>query len=525
MSLRPYQTAAVQSIWGYFHKSSGNPLLAMPTGTGKSHVIAEFLRQAFSAWPEQRVLVLTHVKELLGQNLEKLLTLWPTAPAGVYSAGLGRRDTHCAITFCGIASVAKRPESFGKIDLIIVDECHLISPKAETMYGTFLDALRAVNPFLKVIGLSATPYRLGLGHLMDGGTFTDVCYDLTSLDQFNKLVQDGWLAPLVTKKTYQELDVSSVHLSGGEYKQNELQHAVDKEAVTRAAVQEMIYYGEKRDHWLIFASGIDHADHIAECLQSFGVPAASLHSGCTDEQRVQILTDFKSGKLRAVTNNNVLTTGFDFPGIDMIGCLRPTNSAVLWVQMLGRGTRPLPGKKDCLVLDFAGNTRRLGPINDPVMPRKKGAKGPGQAPVRVCDACLTYNPASARFCQQCGAEFPREHRLASTSYTEEVMASSEPQVEPFKVDRVTYTPHTKVGRPPSLQVSYYCGLRLFREWVCFEHTGFAHRKAKEWWRERSAEEVPETVQDAAGRAETLKVPKSINVWINAKYPEVVSHVF
>jgi len=525
MKLRPYQQDAVDSIWGYFRQRDGNPLLALPTGTGKSVIIGDFLRQAFEVWPEQRVLILTHVKELLEQNLDKLLTLWPTAPAGLYSAGLKRRDTIQPIIFAGIASIAKRPEAFGKIDLVLVDECHLISHREETMYAKFLDAIQSSNPLVKVIGFTATPYRMGLGHLLEGGLFTDICFDLTGLDSFNKLVADGWLAPLITKRTQQMLDTSGVRLSGGEFVQRELQRAVDRAEVTDQAVQELLHYGQDRKHWLIFTSGVEHAEHTASCLNYYGISAKALHSEIGAEERSSILRDFKSGKIQAVTNNNILTTGFDFPGIDLIGVLRPTRSAVLWVQMLGRGTRPSPEKENCLVLDFAGNTRVLGPINDPILPKRKGEKCGGQAPVRVCEVCSTYNAAAARFCCCCGAEFPREHRLATTAYTEEVMASGEPITADFAVDHVSYTIHNKAGKPPSLKVSYYCGLRLFSEWVCLEHSGYAKKKAHEWWRARSTEDAPETVAAASAIANTLKVPSSITVWVNAKHPEITSYAF
>ena len=525
MKLRPYQEQAVQSVWEYFSKHEGNPVIALPTGTGKSVVIAELLRRAFLQYPNQRVLKITHVKELISQNMEKLLALWPTAPAGIHSAGLKRRDLEHAILFCGIASIAKKAAKLGKIDLILIDECHLVSHNAETMYRTLIHDLREVNPHLKVIGFTATPYRLGLGPLIEGGIFTDLCFDLTGRDAFNQLVTDGYLAPLVTKKTAQELDVSSVHMQGGEYIQKELQAAVDRVAVTDAAVQEMLYYGKHRDHWLVFASGVEHATHVADCLNYYGIPTAALHSECSSEERTRILADFKAGRLRAVTNNNILTTGFDFPGIDLIGVLRPTASTNLWVQMLGRGTRPFEGKDNCLVLDFAGNTRRLGPVNDPVLPKRKGDKAGGQAPVRICDQCGTYQHASLRVCECCGFEFPRNHNLATSAYSDEVMAKSEPQVEPFKVDKVSYSVHQKPGRPPSLQVSYYCGLRLFREWVCLEHDGYARKKAREWWHARSAEDPPETVEQAAKEADALPVPKKVHVHINTKYPEVLSYEF
>ena len=173
----------------------------MPTGTGKSLVIAGFLESIYRQYPMQKVLVLTHVKELIEQNCEKLLALWPTAPAGVFSAGLKRKDIHDRIIFAGIASIAKHAEKFGCVHLVIIDEAHLVSPSEETMYHKFLAALRVVNPHIKVIGLTATPWRLGQGKITEDGIFTDVCFDITSISAFNRLIQEGYLSPLIPRRT------------------------------------------------------------------------------------------------------------------------------------------------------------------------------------------------------------------------------------------------------------------------------------------------------------------------------------
>ena len=142
---RDYQTAAVRSLYDYFENRTGNPVIAMPTGTGKSVVIAEFLRSIYTAYPHQRVIVATHVKELIAQNYEKLRIVWPHAPAGIYSAGLGRRDNMQRITFAGIASISKKAALFGHIDLLIIDEAHLVSPAEETMYRGFINALKTAK--------------------------------------------------------------------------------------------------------------------------------------------------------------------------------------------------------------------------------------------------------------------------------------------------------------------------------------------------------------------------------------------
>ena len=163
MEFRPYQVEAIESIYHFFEQNKeGNPMIAMPTGTGKSIVIGGFVRSIFEHWPGQRVIKLTHVKELIEQNFDKLIRLWPTAPAGIYSASLNRRDI-APITYAGIASVWKKAEEFGHVDIALVDECHLVSEKDGTMYQTFFKGLRKINPALRVIGLSATCYRLGHG--------------------------------------------------------------------------------------------------------------------------------------------------------------------------------------------------------------------------------------------------------------------------------------------------------------------------------------------------------------------------
>lgn len=519
---RYYQSEAVDSIYQYFGNKKGNPIVAMPTGTGKSIVIAEFIRGVVERYPGQRIVVATHVKELISQNHEKLMLLWPTAPAGIYSASVGRREI-APITFVGIQTVAKRAADFGKVDLLLIDECHLVGTGQNTQYLQFIEDLKKVNPYLKVIGLTATAYRLGMGMITDGGIFSDICYDLTERQTFNRLIAEGFISPLICRKTTTELDVSAVHKQGGEYMQKELQDAVDKAPVTAAALQEALALGHNRHSWLVFAAGISHANNIAGMLNMMGIPAAVVSGDMPKPERERVLREFKAGTYRAVVNNNVLTTGFDFPGIDMIVMLRPTSSPGLWVQMLGRGTRPCLGKENCLVLDFAGNTRRLGPINDPVIPKKKGPGGGGTAPVRICPNCNAYSHASARHCEDCGYEFPTVIKIVATASLAQVIADDLPQIVNFDVTAAYYAEHHKIGKPTSLRVTYQCGLRRFDQYICFEHSGYAAHRAKLWWDERAKSPAPITVAEALARIAEVKQPSQIRVWINTRHPEILGY--
>lgn len=543
---RDYQVEGVDSLFTYFANKTGNPLLAMPTGTGKSVVIALFLHRVYRMYPTQRVMMLTHVKELIQQNFAKLLEAWPAAPAGVYSAGIGRRDTHQKITFAGIASVAKRASEFGRIDLILIDEAHLVGPNDETMYLSFIAELRKVNPYLKVIGLTATAWRLGHGKLHEGHPiFTDVCYDLTTRSAFNRLIDEGYLCTLIPKSTTAKLDTTGVATRGGEFSLGDLQAVVDKHEITYAALQEAVQLAHDRWSWLLFCSGVDHSEHVADMLTALGIPCKAVHSKMKASDRDQIIADWKAGRLRAVTNNNVLTTGIDHPALSCIVVLRPTLSTVLWVQMLGRGTRPFyaPGhdlntvqgrldaiaashKQNCLVLDFAGNTRRLGPINDPVIPKKKGEKV-GEAPIKTCPQCATFNHASARHCIYCGFEFPRYGpKVNDNASTEELIKIDAPVTHVFPIDSVTYSAHNKPGKPPSLRVTYYAGIRMFNEFLGFEHPdAFSQRRARRWWQERTPAGIngaPGTTLEALERTGELMAPTHLRVWVNKQYPQILA---
>lgn len=547
MQPRSYQIECERSLWNYFQNHSGNPICALPTGTGKSVCIGMFVRSALAAYSRQKILVLTHVQELIEQNYKKLLAMWPQAPAGIYSAGLNRRDTMNAIIFAGIASVAKIAAQFGRVDLIIIDECHLVSPYEETMYRAFISNLMVTNPMLKIIGFTATPWRLGQGRITEnGGIFTDIAFDITGVDAFNRLIAEGFLCPVIPKRTETYLDTEGVHTRNHEFIQSELQKAIDKEHITRAAIEEALEYKDTRHSWLVFTAGVEHAIHTAEYLNDYGISAVAVHGKMSAAERAGALAGMRSRKYQAVVNNNILTTGFDHPPIDLILGLRPTQSTVLWVQMLGRGTRPydpnspnceyIPGfdvkKENCLVLDFAANAARLGPINDPVIPRKKGDKG-GTAPVKICPQCSSYVHASVRFCDGitkegvvCNHEFKFETKLNIAASSAELIKGEMPVVETFKVDHINYSRHKKAGRPDSVKVTYYCNLRSFTEYVCVEHGHPAGSMAKSWMRKRIKDGfIPTTTDLLLAMAPTLPCATHLRVWVNKKFPEIMAHCF
>ena len=474
MKLRDYQQRAIEQLYAWFEAGNkGNPCLSLPTGSGKSHIIAALCKDALQSWPETQIIMLTHVKELIEQNAEKMRLHWPGAPMGIYSAGMGKRQLGEPITFAGIQSVRNKAAQIGHIDLVIVDECHLISHKDEGGYRTLLRDLLAINPSLRVIGLTASPYRLGHGLITDKPALFDAIIEPTSIEE---LIYKGHLAPLRSKITKQSLDTTGVHKRGGEYIESELQAAVDTEDNNRHVVQEVIELAGDRKAWLFFCAGVKHAEHVRDVLQAQGVLAECVTGETPKKERERILTDFKSGRLRALTNANVLTTGFDYPDIDLIAMLRPTMSPVLYVQMAGRGMRAKTHTDHCLVLDFAGVVATHGPITA-VQPPKKGRDGNGEAPVKVCDNCNELVHISAMVCPACGHPFPEPEKTKLVLHDDDIMGLGGKELE---VTSWNWRKHvSRASGKEMLSCTYYGGLsdKPVTEYLPVLHDGYAGQKA------------------------------------------------
>lgn len=522
---RPYQIEANDSVFDHLNnKVSDEPVIALPTGTGKSLINAMVVKRTFDEYSQVRMLCLTHVKELIKNNSEKLVELWPNAPMGIYSAGLKRRQLNMPITFAGVASIVEVIEQFGHIDIASVDEAHLISGKDDSMYGHIFKVLRARNPRLKIVKLTATPYRMGVGLMAPP---EDFAYDITGFKAFNKLIADGYLCPPVTKRTATKLDLSNISVNAyGDFNIKQVEATIDTNDINYNACKEMVQYGYDRVAWLVFAAGVKHAERIAQILNSFGISSIAVHSKMGEHARDKAIADYKLGRVRCLVNNNVLTTGFDHPPIDFIGMLRPTMSTGLWVQMLGRGTRPSPEtmKLNCLCLDFARNTPRLGPINDPIIPQPKGKGKAGAPPIRICDQCGVYNHASARHCTECGYEFPTTIAINRIAGDDDLLRVEEqPEINWYDVQRVHYSKFTSQHGINYLNATYVCNKlkKPVRQLLAFETGGFAGIKAREWWCLRmGTDAAPPSVDEALKWASRLRTPKRVEVHTNKTYPDI-----
>src|SRR5690606_32826475 len=340
MELRYYQAEAIDSAYRFLRERTGeNPCIVLPTGAGKTPVLASICNDAVTRW-NSRVLVLSHVKELVEQSAATLRKWHPGLDVGVYSAGVGSRDKHNKIVVAGVQSVAKRGFELCGSDpfsLVLVDEAHRIPTDGDGMYQQLLRDIRLANPKARVIGLTATPYRTKGGYVCGPDHFlNDICYEVS----VRELIARGFLARLTSKQSGSDADLSGVSVRQGEYASGEMEAAFDE--IVGEAVEEVVELSKDRRSVLIFCAGVDHAKHVYEELWDRGFGANIITGETSKSDREGSIAAFRRREIKYLLNVNVLTEGFDATNVDMVVLLRATLSPGLYYQMVGRGLRLHP---------------------------------------------------------------------------------------------------------------------------------------------------------------------------------------
>ncbi len=527
MESRKYQQEALTAVDAYLRQETGNPLVVIPTGGGKSYIMAEIIRKYTSLWSDTRIMNAVHTKELVEQNRDELKSAYD-GDIATYSAGLGAKELHANIVFAGVQSVY-RASNLGHYDLLFIDEAHRVSQEESSMYQQLISKLMLVNPNLRVIGFTATPYRMGSGKIYGARKmFQNVAYEAS----VKRLIDEGYLSRVVARGGKQKIDTSNLVANGkGDYTQGSLSIIAHDHAITMSACKEIAHVGldfnKPREGWVIFCVNKLHAEYVKNSLISdHSIHAEVLTDDTSSDLRAQYIADFKAKKLRCLINVNILTEGFDAPHIDLIALLRPTKSVGLYYQMVGRGLRKAAGKTDCLIMDFAGNVSTHGCIDNLSVPDGKSGR-PGVAPTRECPECQTINPIQLKECV-CGFEYPTlEREINHNAYaSESALLSDDIKPEWHDIQRIDYMPHvSKKTKKNTLRVIYSCGLRKINEWVCVEHTGYARKKAEQWWATHGGLYAPATVSESLMQTRLLNKPKQIKIVRNGKHENVVDYKF
>lgn len=516
MELRWYQEQAVESTISYLCNEIGNPVICLPTGSGKSIVIAELCRRAVKEF-NGRVVVLQHREELIKQNAAKIQSLLPGVRVGIYSAGLNSKQSSEDVVVAGIQSIYKKAMDVAPRQLILIDECHLVPNEGDGMYQTFLsDLFQLQDCRYRVVGLTATPFRTGQGPICgEGKVFDAISYNAN----INDLIKHGFLCNLTSKPADFSVDTSRLRQRNGEFLIEEVEGLFHGDAI-KQAVGEIVGKTADRHSIMIFCTSVRHAETVENLLKIFFEHnpecVASIFGHTSPLERSAYIRGFVEQRIRFLINVDVLTTGFDAPCVDAICILRATASPGLYAQIVGRGLRVHESKKDCLVLDFGENILRHGSIDNVRVRRPKDvflAADGTEVPLQpadaneeekttgnLCPACEQLVPTSQLICE-CGFRFPPVARHNPTSdQVTNIIGKTPPKV--FNVLEVHYSRWKKADKPTTMRVDYKVtadGVDLpagISEWVCFEHQGFARDKAHDWWTKRSNVQIPDTVDDA-----------------------------
>lgn len=549
-NLRPYQRDAVNAVYDHLRKKDTNPCVVIPTAGGKSLCIAEVAKDVVQKWGG-RVLILAHVKELVDQNAGKIKSICPDLKVGVYSAGLGRHDTKEPVIVAGIQSIYNKLNDLKPFDIVMVDEVHLVPPEGEGRYRTFLNGALSVNPNVRFIGWTATPYRTQGGLICKKeNLFNEICYEIS----VKKLIDQGYISKVTAHAGKTVADTEGLHIRAGEFVAEDVEKLMGEERLVSSACREIVELTKNRQSCLIFCTSIAHCKKVASLISEYSGEECAIVSGDTpDQERENTIRRLRGETvqvdlfgeglkpLKYACNVSVLTTGTDIPRLDTIALLRPTNSAGLLVQMVGRGFRlsPETGKKECLILDYGRNIERFGPIDLIGKGREPGTgNGERRGPLaKTCPKCQNLVGLPVMLCPECGFEFPRkdaERQLHEAQAARTAILSGEVTVETHDVSHVEYQVWEKRGAPPdapkTVRVTYYFDmLHSVSEWLCPEHRGYARSKFERWWKEHGHAEafIPNTADDVCELhfMGMIREVKSVTVRRVAgeKYPEVVGY--
>lgn len=367
ITLRKNQTEPIRKAIEFFNAKNPAPsLIVLPTAWGKSILTAFTAKET-----EGKLLVLQPSKELLEQNYKKYIALCGDdlqVHAGIYSASFGRKDIN-KITYATIGSIKNIGKLFKQLGFtkMLIDEAHLYPREADSMLGTFL----AESGITHVLGITATPIKLQQNTDLNGNRFSKLQMltsrskkgnffkDIIHVGQVQEMVELGFWSKLEYQTTKFDSSQLVYNSSRSEYTEESIQLSFLANNIRSRIYQELDSHAD-RQHILVFVPSVAEAKQMALEYPN----SAALYGEMHKAERAKAIEDFRNGRTRVIFNVRVLSTGFDYTGIDCIIFGISTASIALYYQIVGRGTRIDANKKDCLIIDLAGNVERFGRVED-----------------------------------------------------------------------------------------------------------------------------------------------------------------
>ena len=548
-SLRQYQISALNKI----DADLQNPdpvLLSAIMGAGKTVIISRLINSYYFQ-TDRAFLILAHKKELVEQfnKTFKEKTDIPDYDIGICCAGLGQKELKKRIIIGTIQTFVNELDNYEFCSMLVIDEAHRIEIGKGSQYDQVIDGLRNKNANLRILGCTATPYRLGHGYIYgDLCTGKNLFPSCNYTIQYKELVETGYLMPLEGKvsidSSYQS-DIKDINING-DYALDEIGSMMSRQVHLESAVEAIKEYCNGYKHICVFCCTIAHSDLLNDLL---GDESTVVHSQLSMTERDENLQAWKSGLKRIICSVNILVEGFDFPPLDCLVFARPTLSAGLYLQAVGRVLRISPVKNKAFLLDLTDNTSRFGTDLDNIeikVPRKvENEIKKIKELEKDCPNCNAVIHTACVECPDCGYQFPEmEYQDAGIPSSLDDVRFGEPEPETWNVTWCEWHRHTKKDKPDSVRIEYhfledgiegqtrqdlilYGWTKIASEWLCFEHGGYATEKAKAWWRKMCNENIPKSTDEALDMLHENGMAEPIQIITkkDGKFKQVVNHIF
>ena len=526
---RSYQNEAIDAIYEVLCQKQ-NALLVAFMGSGKTAMAVKIIERVLEKMPVTgKILILAHKSVLLQQfkNAFEKFTKILSPDVGLCCADLDQYDMGRRITIASVMTFANRAEKYQGAKLIVIDEAHRIDITNDSQYKKTIEILRDKEPLSRILGITATPFRLGHGYIYgdhckpgNDNLFEKIDHRITYAD----LLEQGFLMPItghVADSGSLTEDLKSVNVKG-DYAIGDLGDLMSQEIHIETAVEALKKFGESCKHVIVLCTTIDHAEHVHQAMLDAEESCTILHSQLKKTEKLKNKKDWEAGIKRTIVTINMIIEGYDFPPADCLLMLRPTMSAALFLQSLGRIARISAGKETATLIDCTPNTSNFGTDLDAIQ-----VKIPSQRmeddeipTTKTCPLCESILYCSARVCP-CGYKFGEETIPAKyLPKMKEVAFAMQPVVNTWEVNSMKVNIHlSKNSGKELIRIDFNCSeavsfaMITITLWLCLPdfYEGYAVEKTREKLAMFGIGDIPECVTEGLDLQDIISQPDRLTV--------------